>query len=111
MLVRVRRSAALGRALSLVAIYDLGGIGEGNDLAILDKEPEGFAIYEYEGGRQKDSEVKNLIKDLDGNARLELVIQSHSMRAGRDNMPFIYAWTGAEYANVSSRILSIIALG
>ena len=90
--------------LSLVAIIDGGSAVVSCDLlAILDRTPAGFEEYDYIWAGLRSDDVNDFLKDIDNDGNLKIVVQPYSVPTGEDLPPVIYAWTGSDYTNVSSR--------
>jgi hypothetical protein len=98
--------------LSLVAAFDSSGRGFCNDIEIVDRTAFGFESTDLpttEIGQGVD--VSKLIKDISGNGQLELVINTTvggyqgGVHCGVE-WPVIYAWTGSNYADVSTQFKS-----
>jgi hypothetical protein len=93
--------------LSLVVGYDSSGRGFCNDIDIVDRTGSGFESSGLPSASISQGEdVTKLIKDINGDGRLELVV---NMLVGGYNggahcglkWPVVFAWTGSSYADVS----------
>ena len=92
--------------LSLVALYDLGGTLDCDDLSIFDKVSGGIEEFDY--GVAPDLPVRydnanNAVQDLAGDGHWELVVRPYDAVTDEDLWPSVYAWTGGNYTNVSPR--------
>jgi hypothetical protein len=95
--------------LSLVVGYDSSGRGFCNDIDIVDRTGSGFessGLQPAAIGQGED--VTKLIKDINGDGRLELVVNmlvggyQGDTHCGLE-WPVVFAWTGSSYADVSSQ--------
>lgn len=89
--------------LSLVALYDLGGTLDCDDLSIFDKVSGGIEEFDYDVAPVRDDNIDNAVRDLAGDGHWELVVQPYDAVTDEDLWPSVYAWTGRNYTNVSSR--------
>jgi hypothetical protein len=96
-------------SLSLIVASDTSGRGFCNGIGIIDRTVKGFESTDLpptEIGQGID--VSKLIKDIDGDGRLELVVNmtvggyQGGAHCGLE-WPVIYAWTGTSYADVSGQ--------
>lgn len=90
--------------LSLVGVVDpLSGCDDGS-VIVIDKTGLGFELYAGGGG---GTTVADLLRDLDGTGKYELVTHLtlfvRDCASGGPTFPVIYAWTGAGYEDVSNR--------
>ena len=88
--------------LSLVVVYDNGGTGDCNLVAVLDKSGE--AIDDYDFANQTGFSFDS-IEDINGDSRDELIVDG-GLAGGEMNhcsvtWPIVYAWTGNGYSDVS----------
>ena len=88
--------------LSLIALYDEGGTPGCNDFSVFDKGVTGVTRYDY-GGNPVDNELTDILREIEGNGRSELVLRSYDATAQEYDWPVVYAWTGTGYTNVSSQ--------
>ncbi len=95
--------------LSLVAVYDLGGTADCNELTVFDKTPAGIEMYDYSGALV--STELTVVKDINGVGQFELVVFDRLAPLGEDldwtnEWPSVYAWTSDNYTNVSAQYRS-----
>jgi hypothetical protein len=95
--------------LSLVVGYDSSGRGFCNDIDIVDRTTSGLESGSLPPAAIGPGEdVSKLIKDVNGDGRLEIVINmavggyQGSTHCGLE-WPVVFAWTGTGYADVSSQ--------
>ena len=88
--------------LSLVTVYDGGGTTACNQLTIFDRNPAGIEAYDYSGSLAT-TDVKEVVTDINGDGRFELVAPLGAASYCSSDWPSVYSWTGNGYTNVSSQ--------
>jgi hypothetical protein len=92
--------------LSLVAGIGIAGRGSCTGVSIMDKTTAGFELYSSGGNESAGMNVPDSIKDLRNDGHLEFLLSSDLGRIPMKcvaDWTVIYAWTGANYTNVSDQ--------
>ena len=99
--------ADLRRDGTLSLVYGLGVGGRpGFDVDIIDKTASGFEMHGSSGARGAGNNIPGSITDIGHDGRLEFVLDSGLGTIEQRctaNWMAIFAWTGANYTNVSSQ--------
>lgn len=94
--------------LTLLVTRQDGGHGGCGTLYIVDRTPTGFVQHFASGSVWGFGDVRNGVRDIDHDGHLEIIVY-HDLTAYEGAMhcladwPVIYAWDGADYANVSAQ--------
>ncbi len=89
--------------LSLVASYGAGSsVADCYQLTIFDKGPVEVEAYDYSGSLGYTN-VNDVVKDINGNGHLQLIVPLAAASYCDYDWPSFYAWTGSGYTNVSSK--------
>lgn len=97
-----------GKNLSLLVSLLDGGHGGCGGVSIVDRTAKGFHLYDGEGNLYGIDDVNQIVRDINGDGKLELVFDNAFTGYQGANhcfatWPVIYAWNGTEYANVSAQ--------